>query len=230
MSNRFTSESAGAASKKRKTRFPRITQKLVSKKKDYKKLKSETKAVIQSWRANLYSGGSNNSIGFSGLRRVIDRMHETTPFTRRSVFVDFGCGCGTPCLYVSSRFRCKCIGIDYDAKLIEIAQGFQEHYDPEQRCTFETLDFMALTSEWLRDVGATHVFAFDGVFELENWSALFYDVIADVAGLTGASVSKFRRLNRGRKWPPQLELIGEPLSGIKLVGGTSGFSIGVWTC
>lgn len=225
MSSRFTSKTGQAASKRRKKRFPAITHATVAKKKDYEKLAAETKAVIRAWRDNLYSGGSNNSIGFAGLQRVIDRMHNVTPFTRASVFVDFGCGCGTPSFYVSNRFRCKCIGVDYDEKLVEIAR---EYAAGNTLCSFQVLDFTTLSSAWLREVGATHVFAFDGVFELQNWTALFHSIIGGAPGLTGASVSKFRRLCRGRQWPGSFSLAGEPLEGIALAGGTSSFSMGVW--
>ncbi len=60
---------------------------------------------------------------------------------------------------------------------------------------------MTLTSGWLREVGAAHVFAFDGLFELENWTMLFHGIIAGAPGLTGASVSKFRKMCRGRCGP-----------------------------
>ena len=228
MSWRFSSETGRAANKKRKRRYAPITEATVSKKKDYKKLKTDTKSIIQGWRANLYSGGSNNSIGFAGLKRVIDEMHRVEPFSRRSVFVDFGCSAGTPSFYVSNRFRCKSIGLDYDGKLIEIAKGLAREFDSAKRCSFEERDFTTLDRDWLKHVGATHVFAFDGVFEVENWTMLFHEIIGSVSGLTGASVSKFRRLNRGRQWPNEMQLIGEPLNGIKLVGGTSSFNFGVW--
>ena len=179
-------------------------------------------------RADLYSLGSNNSIGFAGLKRVIDEMHRVKPFTRRSVFADFGWSAGTPSFYVSNRVRCKSIGLDYHGNFIEIAKGLAREFDAGKRCSFEERDFTMLDRDWLRQVGATHVFAFDGVFEVDNWTTLFDGIFGNVSGLTGASVSKFRRLNRGRQWLDEIQLIGEPLKGIQLVGGTSGFDFGVW--
>jgi hypothetical protein len=84
MSTRFNSITGKKASKRRKTRYPPITHKYVGKKKDLGNLKGNTKAIVESWRNNLYSGGSNNSIGFAGLKRVIEQMHLPKPFRRNS--------------------------------------------------------------------------------------------------------------------------------------------------
>src|ERR1017187_910129 len=106
-------------------------------------------ALISAWRANNLSQGSNNAMGFAGLKKVIDRMHAEAPFTEDSVFVDFGSGCGVPCIYVSLRFGCQCFGVEFDRDLVELSFKYLDKYNPGGRCYFLAQDFMKLSKDFL---------------------------------------------------------------------------------
>lgn len=166
MSTRFTSSSARKANKKRKKRFDRVTIWSVQKKSNTEVVKANVRHANALFRQSLVSGGSNNASSCADIARVIDAMDAARKFTRNSVFVDFGCGSGAVVRYVSERFNCKCYGIERFQELLDFAQSSPS----SRRCVWLQCDFTELPATWLASIGATHVFAFDGVFNSSNWN------------------------------------------------------------
>jgi hypothetical protein len=134
--------------------------------------------------------------------------------------VDFGSGCGTVVTYVAQWYQCKCYGIECKPELVD----FAKQNNKRRLCVFKCKDFTTFCETWLDSIGATHVFAFDGVFAAGNWNSLFHNVIGLAkCSLVGASVSKF-----SNHWPQSLHMFGDVIRGIKLVGGKSAFSFAIW--
>ncbi len=89
MATRFTSESGRAASKRRKTRYPTITHTTVAKKKDKARLAAQGCHPCVARQETIFTAVAaiTPSARLVGLQRVIDRMHEATPFTRLWVWL-----------------------------------------------------------------------------------------------------------------------------------------------
>ena len=175
-----------------------------------------TKIVLNRFRGLNKSGGTNNSIGLAGLERIIDAMHAIVPFTKDSIFIDFGCGAGVPGYYVHARFGCKCVGLDYDPELIRIAKYFQERFSTKADngtydCKFFEFDFKNVTVTMLQQSQMTHCFCFDEVFDAETWNHLFWELLGKcgLQGFVGCSTSK----KQYAYLPPILVPIGGTIKG-----------------
>lgn len=186
-------------------------------------IQKQIQKLIHQWMKDLTSGGSNNSISYGGLKRVIDAMNNVTPITKKSVFIDMGSGAGIPCIYVALKYGCHTIGIEYDAKLVAIARKYAKQNGVEHLCTFVAKDFNDLPKNYLEDKKVSHLFTYDGVFNSNVWNPLFDRIESTHQKLVGASVSKF-----SHHWPANLKLVTRVPS-VKLAGGKSSFTFGIWT-
>lgn len=182
----FNTESGRKANKKRKRRYGRVTRDQVWKKPNLEDAKLAAQRSNAAFRASLISGGSNNACGCADMMRIINRMDEERKFTRDSVFVDFGSGSGAVVCYLAERFKCKCYGVERSKELVEFAH--EQSIGNNRRCVWIQEDFTALSPTWLAEIGATHVFAFDAVFDRSN-SVSQCDRCKGCAGLVGASTA-----------------------------------------
>lgn len=215
---RFTAESSRSMSKKRKKVFGKEERSGWQKKKILVEAKKAASESMTSFRTSLFSKGSNGSIKVAGMERVLEKMK----LDRRSHFVDFGCGNGTVLMYVAKRYGCRVTGIECKEELVKMAL---ENIQKERLKRTKVIrgDILLLNEDWLREIGATHVFAFDGVFRSEDWNYLFHSLIAGGSErLVGASCSRFKNY-----WPDCIEKCGESVT-IGLTGSKSTFSCGVW--
>lgn len=190
----FTSQTSRAARNKRKRVFTRRTtrsgwQKERDKRKRVREAKEITRKASLAYRKSLSSRGSNGAVRTGRLSCLLDAMNKVKMITRKSHVVDFGSGDGEALAYIAKRYGCMVTGIEYDRCLHEMAVKLFE----KEKMTKSEL-FAKLDSDWLKRIGATHVYTFDGVFEAQHWNTLFYDVISNGPnGLVGASCSKWRR-------------------------------------
>ena len=157
------------------------------------------------------------------LAHVLEMMNEVKKITRRSHVVDLGSGDGEALAYISKRYGCNVTGIEYEEALVGMAlETFAKNNLKKYR--FVHGDFATLDSDWLVRIGATHVYAFDGVYGAEHWDELFHRVIAGgPKGLTGASCSRWSRY-----WPEGLEKQKGRGVAVGLTGSTSTFTFRVW--
>jgi hypothetical protein len=216
-------EGASARGGKGCTKTQTVYERCKTAKMTDQEIQKQIQKLIGQWMKDLTSGGSNNSISYGGLKRVTDAMNAVTPITKKSVFVDMGSGAGIPCIYVALKYDCHTIGVEYDAKLVAIAKKYAKQSGVEHLCTFISKDFNELSRNYLADKKVSHLFTYDGVFSPNVWNPLFDRIGSTPQKLVGASVSKF-----SHNWPDDLKLI-ERVPSVKLAGGKSSFTFGIWT-
>lgn len=174
------------------------------------------------------SGGANNVMSRASIEALAAHLDGARKFTRRSVFVDFGCSAGALCLYIAQRYGCWCIGIEKEAEPLSVARSAATTagWAVGRRVQFIEGDFTEpqFGPGWLERVGATHVFAYDKVFAPADWNALFGRIAAGPTGLVGASCA----VKRGCRFPDALEKLGEPTEAARLCGGKSGYALQLW--
>lgn len=183
-----------------------------------------TEGLLGQWLRSLESGGSNNSTTLAGLKLITNRLSQEKPFTKRSVFADFGSGAGIACIYVAKKFGCKALGVEKDPKLVELARKSADEAGVSDLCEFIHCSFDALEEDWVQRHKVTHIFVFDGVFRAETWNVLFHEILMRTrSSSVGASVRRFWRY-----WPSSFAAIGGSTEGVRLSGSTSSFRFGLW--
>ena len=186
------------------------------------KTQDVTAALLDGWLHNLHSGGTNNSTTLAGIGLVIDRLAQAKPFTKRSVFVDFGSGAGIVCVYVARRFGCRSLGVEKDPRLVEVAVENAKQAGVADLCEFICANFASLGKDWVTEQRVSHVFTFDGVFRADTWNHLFYSIICG-AEIVGASVARY-----AHNWPSCLVKVGESTGSVRLASSTSSFCFAIW--
>lgn len=181
--------------------------------------------LLDAWKRELVSGGSNNSIRLAGIRKVAALHHAEKPLLAgESVLLDLGSGAGIACCYYALQYGCRTIGVEYCPELVEISRRFAHKAGVADLCTFYTMDFTTIPPEWFSQEGISHVFIFDGVFSPQHWNTLFHDILCGLpTGTVGVSVSKF-----SGNWPEDFQTRGDSIPGVGLAGSTSSFSFRLW--
>ena len=178
------------------------------------------------WLKDLHAQGSNNSLGVAGIKMIAKKMHVLHRFTAESVFLDIGSGAGLPCIYVSLRYKVRCIGVERDPKLVEIAQKYAKYVGlDEEQCRFIHYEASDLSTSWFKKKRVTHVFVFDACFQQSVLEQLYRKIsLTGNTDLVGCSTVKKQRI-----WNRFVQKIGPSTQNAKMTGsGASSFSFGLW--
>ena len=162
----------------------------------------------------------------AAVEMVVASLDERRKLTSRSVFVDFGCSMGGVCLYVAQRFDCQCYGMERETELVRLArQSVAAQTRLSRLCSFVEADFESFAiGSWLDRIGATHVLAYDKVFTVDAWNALFRGISECSLVLCGIVCAQ----KKDCRLPDSFRVVGAPTRPVMLVGGKSGYRMRVW--
>ena len=232
----FTVSSSREAHGKRKRRYPKEGHTTVQASRQLdderraarekgEKVSSVVNRLLTQWRANLLSGGSNNSMSYAGIKALVAKLTRQHPFRRnRSVFLDLGSGVGIPSIYVALRFGVRSIGVERCPQLVDLANDYAASAGVGHLCRFVCADVCALDARWYSDERISHVFAFDARFGAETLTKM-YCVLGQVASpLVGCNPVCTRVF-----WPPSFLQVGGSSRSARMTGrGATSFKFVGW--
>jgi len=232
----FTVASSREAHQKRKRRYPKEGYSLthaareLDEKRDAirtieAKVSSVVNGLLTKWRANLLSGGSNNSISYAGVKALVAKLTRKHRFHRnRSVFLDLGSGVGIPSIYVALRFGVRTIGVERCPDLVDLANQFAASAGVAHLCRFVCADVCRLGPQWYSDERISHIFAFDARFGDETLQKMYRvlgRVKSPMVGCNPVSTRPF--------WPGVFAQVGGSSRSAKMTGkGATSFKFVVW--
>lgn len=232
----FTVASSRQAHCKRKRRFPKeglstvqsdraLEKKRKAVRDQERNVSTIVNGLLTMWRANLLSGGSNNSISYAGVKALVAKLTRKRSFRRHlSVFLDLGSGVGIPSIYVALRFGVRCIGVEKCPELVDIANRFAAQARVAHLCRFVCADVCSLGAQWYSDESISHVFAFDARFGAATLQKMYASLGRVKSPLVGCNPVSSRTY-----WPPSFAQIGGSSRSAKMTGrGATTFKFVVW--
>jgi SAM-dependent methyltransferase len=232
----FTVSSSREAHCKRKRRYPKegyslthaareLDEKREATRTNEAKVSSVVNGLLTKWRANLLSGGSNNSMSYAGVKALVAKLTRNHPFHRnRSVFLDLGSGVGIPSIYVALRFGVRTIGVERCPDLVDLANQFAASAGVGHLCQFVCGDVCRLGPRWFCDERISHIFAFDARFgeaTLQKMYRVLGRVKSPMVGCNPVSTRPF--------WPHVFEQVGGSSRSAKMTGRrATSFKFSVW--
>ena len=156
-----------------------------------------------------------------------DALSAHRRLTRKSVLVDYGSGSGNVVIAAVLRYGLKAYGIEKDAGAYASAQAstkLLKSADADRIHLFQG-DFTEhqFGAQWLADIGATHIVAFDKAFNLQSGEAMF-NALADAPFLIGVSTSL---PNSNVKLPTGFCELGIMDRAVAMIGGQK-FKMKLW--
>lgn len=100
-----------------------------------------TKKYDASYYENNYFFDYNKKVRLEDYGDVPKRMSDMLPLKKTDNIIDFGCGVGSLIFYLSLKYKCNAIGIDYSKDAINVCQNnkkkfFQNNKSDRKKITF----------------------------------------------------------------------------------------------
>src|SRR5258708_31353076 len=81
-----------------------------------------------SYFGDNYSFDYNRKIKLEDFGDVPKRLSEILPLKKSDNIIDFGCGAGALIFYLSLKYKCNAIGIDYSKFAIKVCQEYKKKF------------------------------------------------------------------------------------------------------